>query len=347
MNEGAGLTGRRGDIRANQSPPPSGDCKLVLIKRPTRLEELVVRYNSEMQARFYIERMGGDFGDYVREHETYHNALRLASSLLEGTGRLQLLERKHVSNYLFGDEDIVVALGQDGLVANTLKYLQNQPLIGVNPDPERWDGVLLPFTAGDLRRVVPEVLRGKRDSRRVSLAKAVLNDGQSLYAVNDLFIGRRTHVSARYELKLGGQAERQSSSGIIVSTGLGASGWLKSVLAGASGIMRGARSGAYGEQPLMNERSNLGLEHEAAGGESFGWDANHLYYSVREPFPSRSSGAELVFGRIDEATPLSVVSQMPEDGVIFSDGVESDFLAFNGGLIAEIGIAEKQGRLIC
>ena len=35
-------------------------------------------------------------------------------------------------------EDIVVVVGQDGLVANTLKYLQGQPVIAVNPD--RSDG---------------------------------------------------------------------------------------------------------------------------------------------------------------------------------------------------------------
>jgi hypothetical protein len=36
---------------------------------------------------------------------------------------------------------------------------------------------------------------------------------------------------------------------------------------------------------------------------------------------------------------------MPKNGVIFSYGVESDYLEFNSGSIATIGVAEKQGLL--
>lgn len=214
--------------------------KIVLVKRKTRLEELVVRYNTVQQAQFYIERLGADFSDYISEDLTYRQAVETAVIELSALGRVQLLERQHVPNFIFGDEDTVVVLGQDGLVANTLKYLREQPLIGVNPDPLRWDGVLLPFTVKDLRLLLPEVFRSRRQVREVTLAKAKLNDGQSLYGVNDLFIGRRTHVSARYLLQHGAAAEQQSSSGIIVSTGLGSTGWLRSVLAGAAGITRSA-----------------------------------------------------------------------------------------------------------
>src|SRR6266700_6241111 len=68
-------------------------------------------------------------------------------------------------NFVFGPEDIVVALGQDGLVANTLKYLNGQPLVGVNPDPRRYDGQLLPFRISHLRRVMPEVFARRRAVR--------------------------------------------------------------------------------------------------------------------------------------------------------------------------------------
>jgi hypothetical protein len=37
---------------------------------------------------------------------------------------------------------------------------------------------------------------------------------------------------------------------------------------------------------------------------------------------------------------------MPENGVIFSDGIEADRLDFNSGTEAQITIAERQGRLI-
>ncbi len=306
--------------------------KLILVKRRTRLQELVVRYNTVQQAQFYIERMGADFSDYVQEDQQYQQALELTLFQLQQLGRVQLLDREHVPSFIFGPDDVVVVLGQDGLVANTMKYATGLPLIGVNPDPRRWDGVLLPFEVKDLSLLVPDVFARKRQMRDVRLACATLNDGQVLYGVNDLFIGRKTHVSARYELSYSGRSEQQSSSGIIVSTGMGATGWLKSVLTGAAGIVNLA-GGNEARQSLPDLSA------------SFDWNAPYLYYSVREPFPSRMTSTELVFGKID-GEPLRIVSQMPEEGVIFSDGVESDYVEFNSGISATIGIAQQRAHLV-
>lgn len=315
---------------AEASSGPETETKIVLVKRRTRLEELVVRYNTIQQAQFFVERLGADFGDYVQEDRVYYSALHQATETLESIGRVQQVDREHVPNFIFGKKDVVVVLGQDGLVANTLKYATHQPLIGVNPDPQRWEGALLPFGVADLQAVVRDLLRGRRPVKEVTLAQAELNDGQILYAVNDLFIGRRTHVSARYELRHSEAAEQQSSSGIIVSTGMGSTGWLRSVLAGAAGISSGAGGG---------------MAEQLTPDASFGWDSSYLYFSVREPYPSRSTSANLVFGRIDEGSPLKIVSQMPESGVIFSDGVESDYLEFGSGIEASITIAERRGKL--
>jgi hypothetical protein len=37
---------------------------------------------------------------------------------------------------------------------------------------------------------------------------------------------------------------------------------------------------------------------------------------------------------------------MAENGIIFSDGIEGDFLEFNAGTRATIGIAKRQGLLV-
>lgn len=303
------------------------DNKIILIKRKTRLENLIARYNTREQAQFYVEHMGGDFSDYRAEHQTYQAAVASALETLESLGRVQVVDRDYVPNFIFGNDDIVVAIGQDGLIANTLKYLTAQPLIGINPDPERWDGILLPFRVTDLSRILPEVFAHKRQIKEVTLAKTQLNDGQILYGVNDLFLGQKTHVSARYQLSLEGKSEQQSSSGIIISTGLGSTGWLKSILAGATAIAGNA-------------------SNADAGRKGFSWSADLLYYTVREPYPSRFTSASLVFGQIRKGIQMTVHSLMPENGVIFSDGVESDFLEFNSGMEATISIAEKKGQLV-
>jgi hypothetical protein len=222
-----------------------------------------------------------------------------------------------------------VALGQDGLVANTMKYLDGHPLIGVNPDAGRYDGVLLPFVPSELAALLRDVAADRRPFKTVTMAKAVLTDGQVLHAVNDLFVGARSHISARYEILAGEQREIQSSSGVIVSTGLGSTAWFRSIVTGALAI-----AGALG-RPTATEFYSPRP-----------WDANELQFAVREPFPSKVSQTSLIVGRLVKAERLSVRSLMPEDGVIFSDGIEADRLDFNSGTEAQIMIAERQGRLV-
>ena len=304
--------------------------KIVLVRRKTRLDELIQRFNTASQAKFYIEHLGADFSDYQKEHAIYNDDVAEAEKVLGKLGRIEVIDRQFLPNYIFGPKDIVIAIGQDGMVANTLKYLDDQPLIGVNPDPGRWDGVLLPFQVRDLKLIVPEVFKNTRPIKEITMAKAVLNDGQHLYAVNDLFIGQKSHVSARYRLQLGNVQEEQSSSVIIISTGLGSTGWLKSILAGTSGIAN------------QFIKSKISLEIP----KRLDWSSDYLCFSVREPIPSKTTGATLVFGMITTVKPLRVLSQMPENGIIFSDGIEADYLSFNAGITARIEVAEKKGRLV-
>ena len=79
---------------------------------------------------------------------------------------------------------------------------------------------------------------------------------------------------------------------------------------------------------------------------AFPWDARHLLFTVREPSPTRTTGASLLFGRVTEQQPLIIESQMGENGVIFSDGIEADFLDFNSDTRATITLAERRGRLV-
>ena len=304
--------------------------RIVLVTRRTRLQELVARHNTVEQARFQAEHLGMDFGDFLAEDDAYAAALRAVEGTLQAHGRLQRLDRGFLPNFLFPPDALVVVLGPDGLVANTVKYLDRQPVLAINPDPSRFDGVLLPFAPADVAKVLPEVWRGARGVREVTLARVRLGDGQQLLAVNDFFIGARSHVSARYELDLGKRHERQSSSGVIVSTGLGSTGWLRSVLTGATAIAGGKSS----------------AQVDSLRAKGFAWDAPRLVFSVREPFPSRWSQAGLVFGEITPESPLRIRSLMPEGGVIFSDGMEADGLDFRSGLEAVIDLAQQRGRLL-
>jgi NAD kinase len=301
--------------------------KIVVVTRKTRLQELVERFNTLGQAKFYIEHAGGDFKEYVSEDDVYQRSVDLVRSQLNLDLKVQFVDRGFLPTFLFTSTDLVITLGQDGLVANTAKYVKGQPIIALNPDPERMDGVLLPYRPDQVRQAADAVLSGKARRRGVTMAQAVLNDGQSILAFNDLFIGARSHVSARYRIDAGGKSEQQSSSGILVSTGAGSSGWMSSVFNMARGLA--ALEHVKPPQPLRMK-----------------WEDPRLFFVAREPFVSRHSSAEIVAGMIEGGHDLCLESLMPSGGCIFSDGIEADFIEFNAGSIAKIHTAAQQAQLI-
>lgn len=310
----------------------SGIEKIVLVTRRTRLEELLVRFGTRDQARFYLEHMQVSFEDYAEEHTGYIAALEVARRALPRSLRVQEIEREFLPTYTFTDRDLVVVVGQDGLVVNCAKYLAGQPVVAINPDPARFDGVLLPFSVADTAGAVRSVLEGRARVRRITMATARLNDGQQIDAVNDLFIGIASHASARYDLEWQGRRERQSSSGVIVSTGAGSTGWYRSILTGSATI-----TAALG-----------GGERALAVRDAYRFDgeARELRFCVREPFTSRSSSADICCGTISPGERLTLVSQMPMDGVIFSDGVLADAISFCSGAVATISLAHRHLQLV-
>jgi NAD kinase len=309
--------------------------KIVLVTRKTRLEGLVEKYNTRPQARFYINQSARHRGEesrdafafYQQEHDVYYRATERLQNELQRLLKVQTVERAFLPNFLFTESDLVVTVGVDGLVVNTAKYLHGQPVIAVNPDPEHIDGILLPYTVDQAAGAVSKALAGTQHIRSVSMAEARLNDGQTLLAFNDLFIGVSNHTSARYAIRWAGKLENHSSSGVIVSTGAGSTGWLSSMFNMANGIALGFGSGSPVAPPKL------------------AWDANKLVFVVREPFVSRTSGAEIVCGEISAEAPLTLESLMPEKGVIFSDGVDADFLQFNSGSTATIGLSARRTNL--
>ncbi|MEO8271164.1 MAG: hypothetical protein ABI557_15690 [Aureliella sp.] len=317
--------------------------------QPTRLEGLIERWSTKSAAKFRFRkfraheealRLGSslnsseavkeageeaDFNLYETEDQSYRGLVQRMREKLAFDLPV-VVEKQHLPNFMFMRAMAVVVLGQDGLVANTAKYADELPIIGVNPDPQRNDGVLLPFTADTAAGAVRRALDGTLKTREVTLAEVQLNDGRQMPAFNDFFIGRSGHASARYTLRTGAEAEPQSSSGILVCTGVGSSGWMSSVFNMTRSIA-----------------GNCGTQFDRPTSPT--WEERRLDWVVREPFISRHSSADLVFGSLQATDELVVESLMPERGVIFSDGIEQDFLEFNSGTIARISVADRRANL--
>lgn len=298
----------------------------IIVKNKTRLESLIERFNTRAQAKFYIERLGGDFEDYEREHEIFHSSLNAVQSQLTKVVKHKIVDRAFVPSYIFSEKNIIIVIGQDGLVANTAKYSRGIPIVAVNPDPDRYDGVLLPFNTSNFLQGVEGVMADQYHADTKRFAEAKLNDGQRLLAFNDLFIGASSHISARYRITHGIKTEEHSSSGLIVSTPAGSTGWLSSIMNMAYGITNAFGGNQKPKRPVFKE--------------------NELIFAVREPFKSIRTQTEITLGSISQKSHLKIESLMPSNGVIFSDGIETDFLNFNSGSIVNISIAEETAQLV-
>lgn len=298
----------------------------IIIKNKTRLESLIERFNTKAQAKFYIENLGGDFSDYELEDSNFHRSLNSLQTQLSKIIKHKTVDRDYLPSYIFSENNLIIVIGQDGLVANTAKYSNNVPIVAVNPDINRFDGVLLPFDTSNFLQGVISVLENKATNKILRFAEAKLNDNQRLLAFNDLFIGASSHISARYRISFNNETEEQSSSGLIISTPAGSTGWLSSIFNMAYGIANMFEDNLKLKRPKLKE--------------------NQLLFAVREPFKSIRTQIGITSGIVQNSNKLIIESLMPSKGVIFSDGIEKDFLNFNSGSIAEIGIANEKANLV-
>ena len=291
--------------------------RVVLVTRPTDYQALLVAHGTREQARFVLEGRGQHIEEVENRHHRFEKALGTVLRAIPLKWRRSMLDRSDLSAFVFEPEDLVVALGQDGLVANVAKYLDGQRVLGLNPDPEHVDGVLVKYAPEAAMDLLQDAANGRGAVESRTMVEATLDDRQRLLALNEIFIGHTSHQSARYHLHVGQHEERQSSSGVIIATGTGSTGWARSIH----------------------------LEHHSPFALPKPTDPQ-LAFFVREAFPSRATGTSLTEGLLPAGEQVVVVSEMNEQGVLFGDGMEADRIAFPWGSTATIRVAPERLNLI-
>ena len=293
--------------------------RLVIIHRRTELQDLLDRHATRGQAEFFLRTRGRSIDEVQERHDRLTLALATVRAAVPADWRHAEVERADLSRFLFSRQDIVAVVGQDGLVANVAKYLGGQPVIGIDPEQGTNPGVLVrhtPQAAARLLQVAALADPGGLRCEALTTVTARLDDGQELSGLNEIFIGHASHQSARYQLASpDGRTERQSSSGLIVSTGTGATGWCASIA-----LERGGRALPAPTDP-------------------------RLAWFVREAWPSPVTGASLTEGSVQpgEALRITVAS---DQLVAFGDGMEDDRLTASWGQEIIVGLGARPLRLV-
>lgn len=253
----------------------------------------------------------------AERHRRAREALAAVVSAIPLTWRQARLERADLDRFLFAPEDVVVVVGQDGLVANVAKYLVGQPVVGIDADPGRNPGVLVRHRPQDAGALLASAHGGSADE--LTMVEAVADDTQRLVALNEIYLGAAGHQTARYRLGLdeyGGAVEPQASSGVLVGTGTGATGWLRSVWQ--------ERGGGLPLPGPTDER---------------------LLWFVREAWPSPSTGTSLVAGELTASGRLSLTVES-DRLIVFGDGMEGDAVELMWGQTVRVGVAGVRLRLV-
>jgi hypothetical protein len=181
----------------------------VLVHHHTKLEELVARHATRGQAAFYLRTRGRRIEDLEARHAEQAAAMVAVSSAIPADWRRGIVERADLPRFLFGPDDIVVAVGQDGLVANLAKYLDGQLIVGIDPEPGRNPGVLVRHPPGACADLLALAVRrgdggpgGGARVEQLTMVTAETDDGQRLTGLNEIYVGQPTHQTARYTLRL-------------------------------------------------------------------------------------------------------------------------------------------------
>lgn len=285
--------------------------RVVVVHRASELDELLARHGTRGQVEFFLRSRDRDLGEVELRHASVQRALGLVSAAVPVDWRQGRVERSDLDRFLFGPEDVVVVVGQDGLVANVAKYLGGQPVIGVDTDPARNPGVLVRFPP----EAVGDLLRSSNRHDLLTMVEATSDDGQQLRALNEVFVGPASHQTARYVLDAGGRHEAQASSGLVVATGTGSTGWCRSL--------------------WLEHHSRLALP--APTDPALAW-------FVREAWPSPATGTSYTEGLLQGSSLALRVES--ERMVVFGDGIESDRIDLTWGQSLSVGRSEHQLHLV-
>ncbi|MFG3307537.1 hypothetical protein [Streptomyces wuyuanensis] len=321
--------------------------RAVIVHRTTEYEELLARHGTHGQAEFFLSSRGRSIREVAERHRRSVRALAAVSAAVPPQWRRARVERADLDRFLFAPEDVVVVAGQDGLVANTAKYLAGQPVVGIDTDPGRNAGVLVRHRPDETARLLRAAVARGAAADELTMVEAVADDTQRLVALNEIYLGRPDHQTSRYRLDLDGPGtpvatgpkgpagvaagggsdggdgsaegaggEVQASSGVLVGTGTGATGWLRS---------------------LWRERG--GSRPLPAPAEA------RLLWFVREVWPSPATGTSLVEGDLTAGRRLRVTVES-DRLVAFGDGMESDALELTWGQSVRVGVSDTSLRLL-
>lgn len=261
--------------------------------------ELMARYEERK------EDVAALLGSHQRQEESLH-------ALRKIFGPTQFIERDELTPESLRGAKAVIALGGDNHFQYVSHHVTDQLLIGVNSDPVLSTGAQVLFRAHELPEIIAKLASGRYEVEEWTRLRVQIDREEFPPILDQLYLGESDPVEmSHYVVKLKGDQEVQKSSGIMVATGAGSTGWYDAALHGPSDVFQKTKKEAHF---VARECPRLG----------------------RIPYRMKQG----VLTNLDELTILS----KNDEGVARADSLER--LPFRRGAVAHITIHPQSARVL-
>uniref|UniRef100_A0A4W5PUV7 NAD kinase 2, mitochondrial n=1 Tax=Hucho hucho TaxID=62062 RepID=A0A4W5PUV7_9TELE len=344
---------------ASQAERGFNPAKVAVVTKMTRYEFEQQRYRfselSEEDLKQLLALKGSSYLGLLERHNIHtRNVEHIVESLQKEGMEVRVVKRGQYDEETVRWADAIISAGGDGtmlLVASKV-FNKDQPVLGVNTDPERWqwrqrirlhlEGTGINPTPVDLHEQQLS-LEQHYQAHRITLMEAGSLSKPYLLPVrglNEIFIGESLSSRASYyEISVDdGPWEKQKSSGLSICTGTGSKAWSyninKLVEQAVEEVLRIGKAQMGLDIPLSRELIEK-VTDEYNKSLVFGPEEGRMIFSIREPIVNRvfSSSRQRGF-----ANRVCVRSRCWDACMVVDGGTSFEF---NDGAIATITMNEE------
>lgn len=242
----------------------------------------------ELIEKYKRERV--DYNNILLSHERQVKSRKLVKHIFKNA---KIVNRENLTREEIKNVDITISLGGDNHFQYVSHFIDNEYIFGINSDPLVSEGVLLSCNTDTLNVIKKQCDKGNYEIEKWTRLDVYINNEFVSRATCDVFIGEKERrFTSRQILFFNNFEKQQKSSGILVSTGSGSTGWFSSA------------SRFITTNPV------------------FGSTEPFAKFIVTEPYKGTLTDSSLIEGLIKENCSFKVCSLNNNEGIVVLDSLD-------------------------
>jgi NAD+ kinase len=281
--------------------------KIIIVPKLSKYEWDLQRYRlspNHLLVKYKTE--GVDVARVLASHERQKKSFAVVKKFFR---KAAFLSRRQLTRKVVQEAKMVISLGGDNHFQYVSHFVTNTLMVGINSDPDRSEGALNSLPIQKCEVLVRCLREDNLDYEEWMRIQVVLNGKLiPLLAVSEIYMGESLRrFMSRHRLMFHGKNEEQKSSGLLVSTGAGSTGWYDSACR------------------FLYPKGNRFRKAEKS-----------IRFLSTEPYDGKLTSHKIAHGKIKQGEILSVRSLNDTNGVLSID-CQTEY-PFREGSVAVISI---------